>query len=455
MFHLAMKPVSTLLDATEEQLQVHGVRNCTVCVGLSGGIDSVVLLDVLGSLAAAHALRLMAVHVNHGLSPHAGDWETFCRGICAAQRVPLTVKRVSVVRRREGLEAAAREARFSGFSTVRCDYLALAHHQDDQAETLLLQLLRGAGAKGLGAMPAVRDWFAPADANATRGPAKLLRPLLEVSRGEILDYARARQLAWMEDETNADVSLDRNFLRREVLPLIMRRYPSVNRTLARAARNLADAALLADAIGEIDWQTAATAEGLRTDVLHDVGVARALNLLRGLFALKGQAAPHRSALEEALRQCLHARSDAQVRVAFGKYSLRRYRSIVQLVDDEQPPCGWTVPWQGESELALPAPLGRLRFRFDANAGIARTRLARAAVSVRGRRGGERIAPGPGRPRRELKNLLQEMGTPPWERGRIPLLFCGEILAWVPGVGIAPEFRARPGEDAVEIGWDRQ
>ncbi|MEX0959740.1 MAG: tRNA lysidine(34) synthetase TilS [Burkholderiales bacterium] len=450
-----MKTVPTFLDATEEQLRLHGVQDCTVCVGLSGGIDSIVLLDVLGSHAAAHGLGLSAVHVNHGLSPHAGDWETFCRGICAAEGVPLTVKRVSVARRGEGLEAAAREARFAAFSSVRCDYLALAHNQDDQAETLLLQLLRGAGAKGLSAMPVVRDWFAPAGATAAKGPAKLLRPLLDVLRSEILDYARARQLAWMEDESNTDVSLDRNFLRHEVFPLIVRRYPAVNRTLARAARNLADAALLADAIGEIDWQTAATAEGLHADVLRDVGVARALNLLRGLFALKGQAAPHRSALEEGLRQCLHARSDAQVRVAFGKYSLRRYRGIVQLVDDGQPPPGWTVPWQGENELPLPAPLGRLRFRSDANAGISRARLERTAVSVRGRRGGERIAPGPGRPRRELKHLLQEMGTPPWERSHIPLLFCGETLAWVPGVGIAPEFRARPGEDAMEVSWDRQ
>jgi tRNA(Ile)-lysidine synthase len=438
-----MRVIQTVLHAVEMQLQAHALRDCEVCVGLSGGVDSVVLLDTLRSLASAYRIRLGAIHVNHGLSPHANEWEAFCRHLCEASGVPLTVQRVRVVPDGDGRESAARDARFRVFAKTRCDFLALAHHVDDQAETLLLRLLRGAGAKGLGAMQVVRPWHVPGGADA--GPAKLLRPLLEVSRRQIRDYAQTRELRWIEDESNADVSLDRNFLRLEVLPLIERRFPSAARTLARAARNLSDAALLADALGEIDWRAAAAGEGLAVEALRELGDARALNLLRRQFVRSGQPAPHRSALAEALRQCLSARDDAQVRVAFGTFSLRRFRGSVRLIDDNRPPPGWEVRWNGETGLLLPAPLGKLHFRFDADTGISR---------VRGRRGGERIAPGRNRPRRELKHLLQEMGLPPWERGSIPLLFCGETLAWVPGIGIAPEFIAEPGEAAVEISWDR-
>lgn len=447
-----MRVTETVLRAVEMQLQAHALRDCEVCVGLSGGVDSVVLLDALCSLASAYRIRLGAIHVNHGLSAHANEWEAFCRSLCEMSGVPLTVRHVHVVPDGDGLESAARDARFREFARTRCDFLALAHHEGDQAETLLLRLLRGAGARGLGAMAVVRPWPAPGSADAR--PAKLLRPLLEVSRSQIRDYAQTRELRWIEDESNADVSLERNFLRLEVLPLIARRFPSAGRTMARAARNLADAGLLADALAEIDWRAAALAEGLGVEVLRELGDARALNLLRSLFLRSGEPAPQRAALAEALRQCLSARDDAQVRVAFGSVSLRRFRGSVRLVEDNLPPPGWEVRWNGESGLVLPPPLGQLHFRFEADTGISRARLAGGTVRVRGRRGGERIAPGRNRPRRELMHLLQEMGLPPWERGSIPLLFCGETLAWVPGIGIAPEFIAAPGEAAVEITWDR-
>lgn len=437
-----MKPTAELADAVDARLRAHGVRDCTVQVGLSGGIDSVVLLDVLARLAPALRLRLGAIHVNHGISRDAGQWVAFCEGLCRARGIPLIVEQVHVVLAGRGLEAAARDARHAAFARLRCDYLALAHHLDDQAETLLLQLLRGAGARGLGGMPEVRPF----------GQGKLLRPLLGVSRRELETYARGRSLAWIEDDSNLDVSLDRNFVRRDVLPLLSQRFVSANRTLARAARNLADISALADALAEIDWREAAEADGLRTEVLRELGEARALNLLRRLFIVRGLPLPHRAALTESLRQCLHARDDAQVRVMFGEVSLRRFRGRALLVPEREPPAGWERDWRGESELALPEGLGSLRFRFGAEVGVSRARLARGRVQVRGRRGGERMAQEDGRPRRLLKHLLQEAGMPPWQRRRIPLLFCDDALVWVPGIGVAAEFRATAGEPAVEVSW---
>src|SRR5512147_2269249 len=170
------------------------LRGKRVAAGLSGGIDSVVLLHVLRGLAPRFGYRLSAVHVNHGLSPNAGDWEKFCRALCLELEVPFTALRVKVRKQRHGLEAAAREARRAALAKVRADAIALAHHLDDQAETVLLNLLRGAGPRGASAMPVA----------GRLGGKLLLRPLLEVPRREILAYARTHRLGWVEDESNRD-----------------------------------------------------------------------------------------------------------------------------------------------------------------------------------------------------------------------------------------------------------
>lgn len=411
-------------------------------------MDSVALLAAFQALAQKHELVLTALHVNHGLSPHAGDWEKFCASLCARLGVALAIEKVEVARDAGlGTEAAARLARYQVFARQRAGFVALAHHLDDQVETFLIQLLRGAGAKGLAAMPALRmPW---------RDGPRLLRPWLQLSRSVIEDYARSLALDWVEDESNEDRTLDRNYLRHRVLPTIAEHFPAYRGTIARSVRNLADAAVLVDMLAELDYGAAAADdEGLQLTALSALPLPRALNLLRYLFVQAGAQLPRRVALEEALRQCLQAREDAQVRVDSGAFSLRRFRDRVYLVTNLALPEGWRAHWQGESQVLLPAGYGRLRFQRAQGEGLSIEKLSAGAVTVRFRKGGERMALAHDRPHRHLRHLFQEYAIAPWLRERAPLLFCDERLAYVTGIGAAAEFKAMPDEPSLVLQWDR-
>ena len=433
-------------------LAAQGVRTRRVAVGLSGGLDSVVLLNLLNHLRQDFDLALSAIHVNHGISQHAAEWERFCGTVCAGLGIPLQVERVQVLNQGEGVEAAARRLRYQAFASVDADFVALAHHLDDQAETLLLQLLRGAGAKGMAAMPELRSALPNPGHPDPQRPA-ILRPLLEVSRKEIADYASARELKWVEDDSNADSDLDRNYLRAQVMPMLAARFPGYRETFSRAARNMADQAQLAEDLAAIDMQSPEARVPVET--LRRLSAPRALNLLRRMFTLQGLPMPPRERLEEALRQCRDAAADAQVHVGFESHGLRCHRGMVVLVAESQAfPGDWQTGWDGLHEVQLPGGLGHLRGRRASGEGIACRHFETHAAIVRGRSGGERIQPAPNRPVRELKKIFQELTVPPWERSRMPLVFFGERLAWVPGIGVAEEFRAGPGEQGVVPEWER-
>src|SRR6185369_13683588 len=207
------------------------MRGKRVAVGLSGGIDSVVLLHVLHGLASRFEYKLSAIHVNHGLSPNAGDWQRFCSALCLELGIPFKAVKVKIKRQKSGLEAAARDARRAALAKLGVDAIAFGHHQDDQAETVLFNLLRGAGLEGASGMPV----------QGKLGRKALLRPLLAVSRGAIRAYAAEHRLAWIEDESNADETLTRNFIRRRVGPLLESKFPAWRENLARAARHFAGA----------------------------------------------------------------------------------------------------------------------------------------------------------------------------------------------------------------------
>ncbi|HWI15576.1 MAG TPA: tRNA lysidine(34) synthetase TilS, partial [Burkholderiales bacterium] len=223
-------------------------RGSRVVVALSGGVDSIVLLDLLRRLAARGRWRLSALHVNHQLQSHAGDWAKFCRRFCRASGVPLRVVKVDVASG-PSVEHAARIARYGALLAQPADFIALAHNQDDQAETLLLHLFRGSGIRGLAGMRVVSDPPLPVPA---RNPVRILRPLLDVPREDIVRYAAQRKLEWIEDPTNVSSRFTRNFLRAEVLPRVAERFPSYRVALSRAARHAAEAAELLDDLARRD-----------------------------------------------------------------------------------------------------------------------------------------------------------------------------------------------------------
>lgn len=427
-----------------------------VTVGLSGGVDSMVLLDVLARIAARRHFSLQALHVNHRLSPNAHRWAEFCRAQCKERGIPLRVVRVAV-RRGNSLEAAARDARYAVFRRQRTDFVALAHNRNDQSETVLLQLLRGGGVKGLAAMPLVRDLAAgpgtrAAAASSIRGP-RIFRPLLEVSRSEIERYARRCKLAWVEDESNDDTYFPRNFLRHEVLPLIAQKFPAHDAVLARAAGHFAEAAQLLDDLAASDGRECLKAGTLEVAGLRLLSFPRAKNLLRYFLACCGVAIPGAERVEEALRQALTAKSDAMVCIDLGDVELRRYAGKLRVVGKADSIAeDFSRTWGGERELGLPELNGILTMTKCRDSGISLARLAGGPVTIRLRRGGERLQPDCGRPRRSLKNLLQESGIPPWQRNRLPVIYCGHRPVWMPGIGIDCGFQACAGEAGIVPEW---
>ncbi len=404
-------------------------------VALSGGVDSVALLHVLHRLSPSHGFSLSALHVHHGLSPHADDWQAFCGRLCGALGVPLRVARVEVGGGAgSGLEAAARRVRYAAFGNVDAEWLVLAHQRDDQAETLLFNLLRGAGLAGAAAMPAVRDF-------PGRPELRILRPLLEMPRTGIERYARENGLAWIEDESNRDTRHARNFLRHAVMPLLRGRFPGCDAVLARASAHFAEGEALLSQLADIDARSALREGRLVVAELARLSEARARNLLRCVLRGAGIAMPDSARLNQALRQACQAAADRQVRVDLGTVVLHRHRGELWLVQKADVPT--TIEWRGETSLVWGED--RLRFERIAGGGIAMDRIEGRPVAIRPRRGGERFRPDPLRPRRELKKLLQEHGVPHWQREVLPLLWCDGELVWVHGIGVDCAWQCGPGE----------
>ena len=432
-------PEARLTDAAAAVLAAAGVApGQTVCVALSGGVDSVVLLDVLQELAPVAGFLLRAAHVHHGLSPAADDWLAFCEALCTARGIPVQSARVAVDQGHSGgIEAAAREARHAALAQVPCDWLAFGHHADDQAETVLFRLLRGAGVHGAAAMRAV--------------DGRRLRPLLGIRRREILDHARTRGLRWVDDHSNADFRFARNRLRGEILPLIERSFPGAVAALARAAENFGEADALLDELAASD-QAACGGAVLARSALLALAAPRLRNLIRWRMRAIGCDAPARVRLVEALRQLSEA-GEHPLRLSLGGAALCCYRGRVWVEpwDDVQCSPLSSATWRGEGE--LPWGRGSVRFEAAVGAGLRRSALEQSReIVLCPRWAGLQMRQGGGRPRRSFKNLCQEAGVPAWLRDALPVLRADGAAVWVAELGCAAEFACPAGEPGVVPIW---
>jgi len=381
-------------------------------VAFSGGMDSTVLLHALAQLPAARMRGLRALHVDHGLHDDSAAWARACAATAQALDVPLDIVRVDIARDGGGLEDAARRARRAALAQRLApgEIVALAQHRDDQAETILLKLLRGAGPEGLAGMRTVRQF----------AQGYLWRPLLGLPRAALAEHARAHALRWLDDPSNRDTRLRRNFLRAEILPRLLERWPDAPAALAHSATWARQAADFIAAQAErelagmqgldpatLDWRCwLALPDALRDPVLR---------LWLRQLELDEPAHFHVAELERQLRG---SATDRHPCVRWGATEVRRYRDLLYALQPPPPvPAGWTTPWSGE-RLALPGG-GTLE--------LAGAETSGAALQVRYRRGGERLRPA-GKPHsRQLRLLLQEGGVPPWLRARVPLIFDGEQL----------------------------
>ncbi|MEZ3185357.1 tRNA lysidine(34) synthetase TilS [Pseudomonas sp. LM13] len=388
-------------------------------VAFSGGLDSTVLLHALVRLAERRALPpIRAIHVHHGLQVAADDWPAHCQQVCDRLGVALEIVRVQIVPG-ASLERAARDARYQAFAARlgEDELLLTGQHRDDQAETLLFRLLRGAGVRGLAAMPVAR----------ALASGQLVRPLLDVSRAELEGYARANGLAWVEDPSNKQLEYSRNFLRRQVLPLLQQRWPQVSSSLARTAAHMADAQQLLDDLAQQDLAVAQAdidfdwlnLPSLALAPLRELTPARQRNALRHWLAgLTLAPDENHWAGWECLRD---ARADATPRWRLAGGELQRSgERIWWLPEGWLASVGGPVDWLAPSvELQLP---GNGSLRLDGMPPTGR-------LQIRYRKGGE-VMDVSGRGRRDLKRLLNEAGVPAFARGRLPLLYCDEQLVAV-------------------------
>ena len=427
-----------LLDALPS-----GITPRRYWIACSGGVDSLVLLHAMAALGERIGdARLAVVHVNHGLSEQAGRWAEHCARQSEALNLSFVLREVDArPSPGEAPEAAAREARYRALAELveAGDCLLTAHHQDDQAETLLLQLLRGAGPRGLAAMPELqpfsRGWHA--------------RPLLGFRREDLVAHAEASGLSWLEDASNADTRLERNFLRHDILPRLKRHFPALATTLSRSARRCAEAAEILQAQAQADMTPLAlAADALCVSGLRSLGEVRARNVLYHWIHARGLPVPSEAQLLALWQEVVCAARDAQPLLQWPGAEARRYRDALYVMRPLPAfDAGRQYPWDMATALDLPG-LGRLRARAVRGKGVARCRLQGRRISVRFRQGGERLCVEGREGHHSLKKLFQEAGVPPWQRTRIPLLFADDELIAVVDHWLACSFAAQPGQEGI-------
>ncbi|EIQ67119.1 tRNA lysidine(34) synthetase TilS [Citrobacter pasteurii] len=413
-----------------------------ILVAFSGGLDSTVLLHQLVLWRAQHPdVTLRAIHIHHGLSPHADSWVQHCESVCAQWQVPLVVERVHLEDDGLGIEAQARRARYQAFAQILLpgEVLMTAQHLDDQCETFLLALKRGSGPAGLSAM---------GESSPFAG-TQLIRPLLAQTREALEAWARQHELCWIEDESNQDDTYDRNFLRLRVTPLLQQRWPHFAQATARSAALCAEQESLLDELLASDLARCVTSHDtlLLAPLMVMSNVRRAALLRRWLAGLNAPM-PSRDALERIWQEVALAREDASPCLRLGEYEVRRYQSQLWWVKSVVGQSETIIPWPcRQTPLVLPDGLGTVQL---VPGGELRMPQADEAVSIRfkapgllhivGRNGG-----------RKLKKIWQEQGIPPWRRDTTPLLFYGDTLIAAAGVFVTHEGLAK-GEEGVSLVW---
>lgn len=409
------------------------LRGRQLCLAYSGGLDSSVLLAALAALRRSERFALRALHINHQLQPDAAVWARTAKARARALRVPCEVLAVRVqVSAGESLEAAAREARYRALAGKLGpqELLLSAHHQQDQLETVLLGLLRGSGVRGLSAMSALMPW----------AHTLLVRPLLNVSRAQLEQYARARALQWSEDPSNADQRFDRNYLRQQVLPVLSRRWPAAAVTAARSASHLAEAQAMLERQARLCLRDARDGAALRVSGLRRLSLPSRRNALRYWIGERGLSAPDHRRLREIAGPMLAAKNDAAPCVRWRGGELRRQGDRLFAFADgavraSSPVERWD--WRAQPWLAL-ADGGALGLVRDRHGDVRLSALPRR-LGVRYRRGGERLASERGH--LPLKDLLQAQGVAPWERAAVPLIVDGERIVAVAELWLDRQYRA--------------
>lgn len=416
-------------------------------IGLSGGLDSVVLLHAMKALRdqSGADFQLRALHINHQLQDQAQSWEQHCSSLCKKLGVQFTGIKVEIAAS-SGLENAAREARYREFEAalLQDEELLLAHHRDDQMETLLLRLIRGSGSRGLSGIPRSREL----------GLSSLLRPLLDIDSEELQSYAESEQLIWVEDHSNKDQRFDRNYCRHSLLPLIEERWPGYRESWSKSAVLSSESEALLQELAAIDLAeiVTETESVVSKGKLLTLSEPRRRNVLRHWLASLGAKELGWNQLQQLSNEVLLGSSGQFIGQDFQVVCFRGRVYVLAVEELEHDLDKLTLdalPGLSVGEEIRLQGNGLLRLRETQGEGISTDKLS--SLSIRYRQGGEscRLV---GRPSKSLKKILQESETPPWLRSRIPLLYDGDSLAYIPGLGVSENFAAKGTEPSCIIEW---
>lgn len=439
------KQAASIIDAFERALGDIQARVCVsdmpfaIAVAYSGGLDSSVLLRLAHDYAAVRRVKLFAFHIHHGISLNADAWLAHCRRECERLGIAFDARRIKLVKRDDsGLEEAARIGRYAALGELcrmhNVPLLLTAHHQDDQAETVLLQLLRGSGVAGLAGMESANT--AP---DLLDDPDLIMaRPLLMASRAELEDFAASKGVVHIEDESNTDTRYARNALRHQVMPAFAQYFPGFQQRMARTAQHAQSAQRLLNELAAQDLAACQDGDCINIDRLRQLNSDRIDNVLRYWFASRGVRMPATSWLSEMRAQLLDARADARLCITHADCHIRRHRNRVFLIPRREEEARSIAPvnfrWNDEPQMHFAEFGGTLHFE-QSTEGIDADWLRSQNLLIRYRSGGERLKPAENRPTRDLKHHYQALDIPFWERERLPLIVAGDDLLFAAGIGM--------------------
>lgn len=432
-------------------------KKAPIAIAYSGGLDSSVLLHLAHRFAVEKGFSLFAFHVHHGLNPHADEWLVHCENECRRLGISFNSRRVKIDRENgEGIEAEARAKRYRALGEMCREHdiplLLTAHHEDDQVETVLLQLMRGAGVAGLSGMEA--SGHSP----ELLGDEKLIlgRPLLSVSRKELAAWLSEKGVSHIDDDSNEDVTYTRNAIRHRLVPVLDVLFPGFQKRLFRTAQHAGSAQRLLEELAKKDFESCASKKNsLNLECMRSLDQDRIDNLLRYWLAINGVRMPSTAWLLQAKQQLMDAREDAQIDLILDGYTIRRYRQDISLGKTVESTCNQPHPleiqWHGENTFRLHQWHGTFHFE-ESETGFDIDWLQRRKLRIEPYCGSARLKL-TDRPTKTLKALCQERGIPSWERQFLPLVFFEDDLVYVAGIGISASCLKKNGK-CVQIRWER-
>ena len=414
-----------------------------ILLGFSGGLDSCVLLHLLTNMQTQLHFKLKVIHVHHGLNPSADDWLNFCKKKCKLLDIDFYNVKVKINKKSSlGIEGEARELRYEAIKQKQKDIVALGHHQNDQAETLLLQLLRGSGLKGLAGMSEFDE------------KRKFWRPMLNIKKELLEKYASENNIEYIEDESNEDINFDRNFIRKKVLPLIESRYPASIETISRSASNISEGHHLNELLALDDSKNIMSDDGsyLFINDLKKLPRVRVINLIRWWLSFNNQLMPSKKNIVELYKQVVFIKKDTSLNLKISEEaSIRAHNNKLFIGNFNIKPDTFDLKWSGQEELNLPNKK-KLQFIKIEEGGLSLSKLGVKTLNVRSRVGGEKLKPFSDQPSRNLKYLFQAADIPIWERDQVPLIFAKNELVAVPNIAVHHKYQSSIGEEGYQINW---